>query len=265
MEKNKLSALTPWEKLLLLLERDPEEVASLPIEEVEEKLRAAGIDPEPVVASVENLVREAMAQWEQGAREVEVVSQEVVHSSEETERSKVQIRIGDDFDLLRSTTPLATTGAAETPSYAFDDRRIRWYKLREVSEHLAPFDEHFVFTMLDVDESEKLVDFLLKFPPNQRIFLHRHLALTNTLVVQGEHRIYEPDGALKEVRRVGSYTSSPPGDPHREGAGDVGSVVFFSVRGEEGTLFEFLDDALHVVGTLSMQDCLNAFKIQKSA
>jgi quercetin dioxygenase-like cupin family protein len=113
--------------------------------------------------------------------------------------------------------------------------------------------------------SKKLADFLLKFPPNQRIFLHRHLALTNTLVVQGEHRLYEPNGALKEVRRVGSYTSSPPGEPHREGAGDEGGVVFYSVRGEAGTLFEFLDDDLRVVGTLSLQDYVNAFKAQKNA
>jgi quercetin dioxygenase-like cupin family protein len=241
MENNKLSALTPWEKLLLLLGPDPEEVASLPIEEVEEKLRAAGIDPEPVVASVEHLVREALARWEQGARKGDVVSQEAVHSSEEKGRS------------------------IETSSYVFDDRHIRWYRLGEFGAQFEPFDEHFMLTMLDVDESERLVDFLLKFPPNQRIFLHRHLALTNTWVVQGEHRMYEPDGALKEVRRVGSYTSSPPGEPHREGAGDAGSVVLFSVRGKEGALFEFLDEDLHVVGTISLQDCINAFAIQKNA
>jgi hypothetical protein len=35
------------------------------------------------------------------------------------------------------------------------------------------------------------VDFLVKFAPNQKIFLHRHLAPTTTLVVQGEHRMYE--------------------------------------------------------------------------
>ncbi|MBI3801449.1 MAG: regulator [Deltaproteobacteria bacterium] len=160
---------------------------------------------------------------------------------------------------------MATAVAAETRSYAFDERNIRWYKLGEFGEPFEPFDEHFMLTMLDVDVSQKLVDFLLKFPPNQRIFLHRHLALTNTLVVQGEHRLYEPDGTLKEVRRVGSYTSSPPGEPHREGAGDAGSVVFFSVRGKEGTLFEFLDDELHVVGTISLQDCIHAFKTQQNA
>jgi hypothetical protein len=240
MEKNTQSALTPWEKLLRLLEPEPEEVAALPIEEVEEQLRVAGIDPEPVVAAVEDMVREALARWEQGTRKGDGVSQEAVHSSEEKAYS------------------------VETSSYVFDDHHIRWYRLGEFGAQFTPFDEHFLLTMLEVDVSQKLVDFLLKFPPNQRIFLHRHLALTNTWVVQGEHRLYEPDGALKEVRRVGSYTSSPPGEPHREGAGDEGSVVLFSVRGQGGTLFEFLDDELHVVGTISMQDCLNAFKIQKN-
>jgi len=153
---------------------------------------------------------------------------------------------------------MATAAFTETTSsYAFDDRNLRWYTLGDF--------EHFVFAMLDVDVSEKLVDFILKFPPNQKIFLHRHLALTNTFVVQGEHRLYEPDGTLKEIRPVGSYTSSPPGEPHREGAGDEGGVVLYSVRGKDGVLFEVLDDDLNVVGTLSMEDFFNAFQEQKSA
>jgi hypothetical protein len=160
---------------------------------------------------------------------------------------------------------MATAVAAQAPSYVFDDRHIRWYKLGEFGAHFAPFEAHFVFTVLDIDASQKLVDFMLKFPPNQRIFLHRHLALTNTFVVQGEHRLYEPNGALKEVRRVGSYTSSPPSEPHREGAGEEGGVVFYSVRGKDGTLFEFLDDDLRVVGTLSVQDFTDVFKAQKNA
>jgi quercetin dioxygenase-like cupin family protein len=152
---------------------------------------------------------------------------------------------------------MATSTTAAMMSYAFDDRNIRWYTLGDF--------EHFVFAMLDVDVSQNIVDFILKFPPNQQIFLHRHLALTNTLVVQGEHRMYEPNGALKEVRPVGSYTSTPPGEPHREGAGDEGGVVFYSVRGKDGVLFEVLDDDLHVVGTLSMEDFIGAWKEQQNA
>jgi hypothetical protein len=127
---------------------------------------------------------------------------------------------------------------------------------------LADF-EHFVFAMFNVDVSRQIVDFILKFPPNQQIFLHRHLALTNTLVVQGEHRLYEPSGVLKEVRQVGTYTSTPPGEPHREGAGDEGGVVFYSVRGKDGVLFEVLDNNLNVVGTLSMDDFVAALNEQK--
>jgi quercetin dioxygenase-like cupin family protein len=145
---------------------------------------------------------------------------------------------------------MATAVASRTGSYGFDDRNIKWYKLGDF--------EHFVFAMFDVDEPKQIVDFILKFAPNQQIFLHRHLAPTNTLVVQGEHRLYEPNGALKEIRPVGSYTSTPPGEPHREGGGDDGGVVFYSVRGKDGTLFEVLDDNLKVVGTLGMKDFIEA-------
>jgi len=152
---------------------------------------------------------------------------------------------------------MATVVAAETTSYAFDDRNIRWYELGEF--------KHFVLAMLDVDEKRKLVDLILKFEPNQQIFLHRYLALTNTLVVQGEHCLYEPTGALKEIRPVGSYTSSPPGEPYREGGGTEGAVVFYSIRGEHDTFFEVLDDDLKVIGTLGLQNFIDAFNEQKKA
>jgi quercetin dioxygenase-like cupin family protein len=146
---------------------------------------------------------------------------------------------------------MAASVASETRSYKFDDRNIRWQKL-------ATF-EHFVFAMLDVNEKKGLVDFILKFDPNQQIFLHRHTAHTNTLVVQGEHRLYEPNGKLKEIRPVGSYTSSPPGEPHREGAGSETCVVYYSIRAEGDTMFEVLDDDLKIVGTLGMKDFINLF------
>ena len=123
---------------------------------------------------------------------------------------------------------MAAAVPVEATSFAFDDRNMRWYKLGDF--------EHFVFAMLDVDVPGKIVDFVLKFPAHEQIFLHRHLALTNTLVVNGEHRLYEPNGVLKEVCPTGSYTSTPPGEPHREGAGDGGGVVFYSVRGKDGVL-----------------------------
>ena len=139
--------------------------------------------------------------------------------------------------------------------YAFDDRDIGWYYLGD--------DKHWVLAILDVNVSQRIVDFLVKYEPKQQIFFHRHLALTNTLVVQGEHRMYEPTGVLR-VCSVGSYESNPPGDTHRDGAGEEEAVVFYSVRGKDGILFEILNDDLNVVGTLSTDDFMGAWQEQKN-
>jgi hypothetical protein len=143
------------------------------------------------------------------------------------------------------------------PEHSFDDRNIRWRRLGDL--------KHFVFYVFDVDPEKGVVDFILKFEPNQRIILHRHLALTNTFVVQGEHRLYEPDGRLKEIRPVGSYTSSLPGEPHSEGGGDQELIVFYSVRGKTDVLFELLDNDRKVVGTLTTRDFMEAWEEQKKA
>jgi hypothetical protein len=150
---------------------------------------------------------------------------------------------------------MVTEATVTARSYIFDDHNIRWDKLGDL--------KHFVFAVLDVDAPRKVVDFIIKFEANRQIILHRHLVLTNTLVVQGEHRLYEANGALKEVRAVGSYTSTQPGEPHREGGGDEEAVVLYSVRGKDGVLFELLNDDLSISGTLSMTDFVQAFEDQR--
>jgi hypothetical protein len=88
----------------------------------------------------------------------------------------------------------------------------------------------------------------------------------NTFVVQGEHRLYERDGRLKEIRPVGSYRSSPPGDVHREGGGaDQDVIVFFNIRGRDGVLYELLDDDLKLINALSYADFVDAYKAQQAA
>jgi hypothetical protein len=82
-------------------------------------------------------------------------------------------------------------------------------------------------------------------------------------VVDGEHIIYEPDGRKREVRAVGRFTSSKPGDAHKEGGGANGCVLQYSVRGENDALFDVLDDDLKVVGTLRTSDFKAAFEAQQ--
>jgi quercetin dioxygenase-like cupin family protein len=138
------------------------------------------------------------------------------------------------------------------PAYTFDDRNISWNKLGDF--------EHLFYSILDIDEKNGLADVLFKFSANEKIVMHRHLAHNNTFVIQGEHRLYKPDGTLKEVRSVGSMTSSPPNEePHREGGGDQDVIIAFSIRGD-GILYELLDDDMAVIGTISMDDLVALHK-----
>jgi quercetin dioxygenase-like cupin family protein len=140
--------------------------------------------------------------------------------------------------------------------HTFDDRNIRWSKLGDF--------EHLLYHILDIDQGNKIADVLFKFAANQQIVLHRHKAHNNTFVVQGEHRLYEANGKIKEIRPVGSYTVSPPNDePHREGGGDQDVIVFFSIRGSDGILYEILDDDLNQIATISMQDLIGLYKSQQ--
>jgi len=141
------------------------------------------------------------------------------------------------------------------PKHFFDDSHIRWHALADF--------EHLHYSILDIDEHNKIIDVLFKFAARQQIVLHRHKALNKLFVIQGEHRIYQADGELKEIRAVGSYTNSLPSDePHREGGGDIDTIVFFSIRGSDGVLYEILDDALNVIATLAMQDFIGLYKNQ---
>ncbi len=153
---------------------------------------------------------------------------------------------------------MANPGNPQATSYRFDDRNIHWHKFGDFTG--------FVVAMFDVDEQKNLIDFIAKFEPNSKIFCHRHLAHTNTFVVEGEHRLYEADGkAVKEVRSTGTHTSSPPGDIHREGGGSEGCIAFYSVRGEDDRLFDVLDDALKVTATLRTQDFKDALVEQRGS
>ncbi len=142
-------------------------------------------------------------------------------------------------------------------TYAFDDRNINWQRLGDF--------QHLHFHILDVDEKNAIADVLFKFAANEKIVLHRHLAHNNTLVIQGEHRLYHPNGEIKEIRPVGSMTASPPSkDPHREGGGDQDVIIAFSIRGD-GVLYELLDDDQSVIGTISMGDLVELFKAARAA
>ena len=143
-------------------------------------------------------------------------------------------------------------------THRFDDQNITWGQLEG-------FD-HFHYSVLAVDRDRQTVDFLAKFDANEKIVLHRHVALNHMLVIQGEHRLYAPDGQLKEVRPTGRYTvSQPDPEPHQEGGGDEDVIILFSVRGTDGTMYEILDGDQNIIATLGLDDFEGLLTVQQAA
>lgn len=145
------------------------------------------------------------------------------------------------------------------PHFRFDDRAILWNRLGDFP--------HLHYTILDVDVERRIADVLFRFAAGEQIVLHRHQALNHTFVVQGEHRLYEADGSLREVRPTGSYTRSPASaQPHREGGGKEEAVVFFSIRaGADDALYELLDDDFQPIGLIGFDTLIALFDAQKLA
>ena len=105
------------------------------------------------------------------------------------------------------------------------------------------------------DEERRIVDILFKFDANAKIVLHRHKADYITLVVQGELRLYHPNGELKDIRPVGSYVAGKAnGEPHTEGGGDQDVIAFFSNSNVDNLVYEILDGNLATVATLGMAE-----------
>jgi quercetin dioxygenase-like cupin family protein len=116
-----------------------------------------------------------------------------------------------------------------------------------------------------VDEANRSVDILFKFAANQKIALHRHHADYRTLVLQGELRIYRPNGEIREIRPVGSYVFTPTGgEPHTEGGGDQDVITFFSNRNVDGLIYEILDDNQNTIAKFGIPEFKALFDAQRA-
>lgn len=141
-------------------------------------------------------------------------------------------------------------------NYKFNDQQISWSQL--------PGFDHLSYQILDVDREKLIVDVLFKFAANEKIALHRHVALNHMFVIQGEHRIYSSDGRLTETRPTGRYTvSHASNEPHQEGGGDQDVIILFSIRGTSGAMYEILDAEHNVIATLGMDEFEGLYAAQK--
>ena len=138
------------------------------------------------------------------------------------------------------------------------DHEIRWQPFAGI--------ENLELSLCDIDEERKVVDLIVRFAPNQTVTLHNHLAQTNMFIIQGELRMYEADGSVREMRPAGRYYRGRTNDAHSEGGGPQGAVVFYSMRADAADeVLEVLAEDQSVVATLTMDDVRAAWAAQQAA
>ena len=153
---------------------------------------------------------------------------------------------------------MTATNASEKVPFSLYDHEISWQPFAGI--------ENLELTLCDIDEDRKVVDLLVRFAPNQIVTLHNHLAQTNMFIIQGELRMYEPDGSVREVRPAGRYYRGRTDDAHSEGGGPDGAVVFYSMRADDkDEILQVLADDQSVVATLTMGDVHDAWAAQQAA
>lgn len=142
--------------------------------------------------------------------------------------------------------------------FSLYDHEIKWRPFAGI--------ENLELTLCDIDEERKVIDLVVRFAPNQTVTLHNHLAQTNMFIIQGELRMYESDGSVREVRPAGRYYRGRTHDAHSEGGGPNGAVVFYSMRADAADeVLEIMADDGSVVATLTMDDVRDAWAAQQAA
>lgn len=140
------------------------------------------------------------------------------------------------------------TSAAISAKFRFDTNEIEW----------KPFvTEGCYYRLLDVNVPARTADMIVKFEPNARCLLHRHVAQTMSFVLEGELHVIErtPDGKTREtVKPAGTFAADATNEVHVEGGGPDGVVVYFSMRGGSDHIYDFMNDDLSLRREITIQD-----------
>jgi len=108
----------------------------------------------------------------------------------------------------------------------------------------------YAMAVLGYQEDNGTLDLLVKFAPDSHCHFHRHIAATTTLVLEGEHHVFEhnDDGdKIHKIKPAGTYSHSSGGEVHMERGGPEGATVFYALQSPSGVLFELLDNDQNVI------------------
>ena len=121
---------------------------------------------------------------------------------------------------------------------------------------------HMEQTILAYDLELGSLDFLTRWSNDGGSCpVHRHIASTSCIVLEGEQHFYDydDDGWRSEprIRRAGEhgFATGPDAMPHREVGGPEGCVAFFSMRGQgpNAVMYEAFDDDMNPVADVTIE------------
>ncbi|MBS0644768.1 MAG: hypothetical protein JSS43_33285 [Proteobacteria bacterium] len=147
-------------------------------------------------------------------------------------------------------------------STTFDLDAVEWRHFADPT--CTEFKIDYEYSLLGYDVAAGRLDMLLRYGKgNGHCRRHRHVALTVTLVLEGEQHLTEilPDGTRKAILRRKSEYALAQADalPHLEHGGEHGGTVILSMSAPDGILFEYFDDAMNSTNILTIQDFVDAW------
>lgn len=145
---------------------------------------------------------------------------------------------------------------------SFDPNAVVWRHVTDPS--CAEFKVDFEYSLLGYDLAAGRLDMLLRYGKGRsHCRRHRHVALTATLVLDGEQHVTDihPDGTRATVsRKQGDYALAPADAlPHLEHGGENGGTVLLSMSAPSGVLFEYLDENMQNGYPLSIEEFVAAW------
>lgn len=155
------------------------------------------------------------------------------------------------------------------PDRGIDFSQLKWQEFNyEAKDGILV---HMEQTILAHDQELGTLDFLTRWGSDGGSCpVHRHIARTSCIVLEGEQRFFDYDGEKGEwiaeprIRRAGEHGFSvgPDKMAHRETGGPEGCVAFFSMRGDgpNAVMYEAYDDDMNMVAEVTIDMILADFE-----
>ena len=146
-------------------------------------------------------------------------------------------------------------------SASFDFNTVEWRRVRDTTNE--DFLVDFEYSLLGYDLPSGRLDMLLRYGEGGHCRRHRHIASTVTLVLEGDQHLIEklPDGTRKAIhRKKGDYAlAAADAHPHDEHGGAHGGTVLLSMTATDGRLFEYFDELMNSLGTVSIAEYVESW------